>query len=227
MSERCCERTHTERKPKTYTTAQAVILVTHQTEFLPHCDNVAIMDDGACVYFGPWDVHAQQLLAAYLPVSHVLATAGAVEQRRDPSPAPTAAPLKDVPASCVTKGADVHSASVPLMRAAYEYVMQGGWWMVPLCAVLFACAQATRQVSDYWVRWWTANQYKAYDGRYGLEGTPFYVLVYGMLILLFLVLLLSRAAALYGFALRAANGFFTKSVQRYVPTTSKQMQVLV
>ena len=188
------------------------------------------MDDGACVYFGPWDATAQQLLATYLPVSHVLATAGAVEQRRNPSVgAPRAPPKPDGSAASAlpVAKADVHSASVPLMRAAYEYTMQGGWWMVPLCAALFACAQATRQVSDYWVRWWTANQYDAYTGSFGLDGTSFYVLVYAMLIVLFLVVLLGRAGALYGFALRAANGFFRKSIQRCAPTTAKQQRVVL
>ncbi len=28
------------------------VLVTHQVEFLPRCDTVAIMDEGRCVYYG-------------------------------------------------------------------------------------------------------------------------------------------------------------------------------
>ncbi len=62
---------------------KATVLVTHQVEFLNQCDKVAIMDDGKCVYFGPWNEGAAQLLNKYLPVSHILAAAGNAEQPRD------------------------------------------------------------------------------------------------------------------------------------------------
>lgn len=57
--------------------------LTHESvilQFLPQCDNVAIMDEGNMVYFGPWDANAQRLLNEYLPVSHLLAAGGAAEQ---------------------------------------------------------------------------------------------------------------------------------------------------
>ncbi len=54
-----------------------------QVEFLPQCNKVAIMDEGTCVYFGPWNAEAQQLLGKYLPASHLLAAAGNAEQPRD------------------------------------------------------------------------------------------------------------------------------------------------
>ena len=41
------------------------------------------MDEGNCVYFGPWNPEAQQLLGKYLPASHLVAAAGAAEQPRD------------------------------------------------------------------------------------------------------------------------------------------------
>lgn len=31
---------------------KAVVLVTHQIEFMPRCDAVAIMDEGRCLYYG-------------------------------------------------------------------------------------------------------------------------------------------------------------------------------
>jgi ATP-binding cassette subfamily C (CFTR/MRP) protein 1 len=49
-------------------------------QFLPQCDNVAIMNEGEMVYFGPWNENAQRLLNQYLPVSHLLAAGGAAEQ---------------------------------------------------------------------------------------------------------------------------------------------------
>lgn len=54
------------------------------------CDKVAIMDDGNCMYFGPWNEGAQKLLSNYLPASHLLAAAGAAEQPRDAKKKPAA-----------------------------------------------------------------------------------------------------------------------------------------
>jgi ABC-type dipeptide/oligopeptide/nickel transport system ATPase component len=55
-------------------------------EFLPQCDRVAIMDEGQCVYFGPWNESAAQTLSKYLPASHLLAAAGAAEQPAETKP---------------------------------------------------------------------------------------------------------------------------------------------
>jgi hypothetical protein len=49
-------------------------------QFLAQCDNVAIMNEGEMVYFGPWNENAQRLLNQYLPVSHLLAAGGVAEQ---------------------------------------------------------------------------------------------------------------------------------------------------
>jgi ATP-binding cassette, subfamily C (CFTR/MRP), member 1 len=49
-------------------------------QFLPQCDNMAIMNEGDMVYFGPWNEEAKRLLNQYLPVSHLLAAGGAAEQ---------------------------------------------------------------------------------------------------------------------------------------------------
>lgn len=61
-----------------------------QVEFLPQCDKVAIMDEGSCVYFGPWTPHAAELLSRYLPTSHLLAAAGQAEQPREDKKKPGA-----------------------------------------------------------------------------------------------------------------------------------------
>jgi hypothetical protein len=60
--------------------------VTHQVDFLPQCDKVAIMDDGTCVYFGPWCDAAAIMLSKYLPAQHLLAAAGGAEQPRETKP---------------------------------------------------------------------------------------------------------------------------------------------
>ena len=62
---------------------KAIVLITHQVEFLPRCDKVAIMDGGNMLYFGPFTAKAQQLLSTVLPTSHLLAATGGAEQAKD------------------------------------------------------------------------------------------------------------------------------------------------
>jgi len=68
---------HTTLTHPTTTTPQL------QVEFLPQCDKVCIMDEGNCVYYGPWNADAAEILSRYLPASHLLAAAGNAEQPRD------------------------------------------------------------------------------------------------------------------------------------------------
>ncbi len=65
-----------------------------QVEFLPQCDKVAIMDEGNCLYFGPWNEGAQKLLSQYLPASFLLAAGGNAEQPRETKKKPAAKEAK-------------------------------------------------------------------------------------------------------------------------------------
>lgn len=126
---------------------KATVLVTHQVEFLPQCDKVAIMDDGTCVYFGPWNAAAQQLLSKYLPASHLLAAGGNAEQPRDTK--------KKVVKKEETKKTEdagkakrVHSASLTLKSALWEYCWDARWIIFCLSLFFFLTAQASRQTTS-------------------------------------------------------------------------------
>jgi len=73
------------------------------------------MDEGTCVYFGPWTPHAQQLLSRYLPASHVLAAAGAAEQPTERKKKPSQA----------AKGGKVRS---PLVAVCFWLGLGLGVW---------------------------------------------------------------------------------------------------
>ncbi len=63
---------------------KAVVLVTHQIEFMPRCDAVAIMDEGRCLYYGKWNAQAQEMLGKLLPITHLLHAAGSQEAPPQP-----------------------------------------------------------------------------------------------------------------------------------------------
>lgn len=141
---------------------KATILITHQVEFLPQCDKVAIMDEGNMIYFGPWNTQAQQLLSKVLPTSHLLAAAGGAEERK-PAPkkkAVSAASSSGLSLSATNikdnlgKKKDRPATSLTLGKASWIYMKFGRllpWVPVGFFSLIwFLSAQTSRQMSDYW-----------------------------------------------------------------------------
>jgi ABC-type multidrug transport system ATPase subunit len=139
---------------------KAVVLITHQVEFLPQCDKVAIMDEGNMIYFGPWNAQAQQLLSKVLPTSHLLAAAGGTEERKEaPKKKPSAASSSGLSLSATNikdqmgKKRDGPTTSLTLNEASFTYVKLARLGIHVLgffSLVWFLIAQTSRQISDYW-----------------------------------------------------------------------------
>jgi ABC-type multidrug transport system ATPase subunit len=140
---------------------KATVLITHQVEFLPQCDKVAIMDQGDMLYFGPWNAQAQQLLSKVLPASHLLAAAGNAEQPKEGVPKKksvraTSSTLslsatnikdnlgkkKDQPATSLTLGQGV--------TTWFKFARLGLHILGVTTLVWFLSAQTSRQISDMW-----------------------------------------------------------------------------
>lgn len=136
---------------------RAIILITHQVEFLPQCDKVCIMDQGNCLYFGPWNAEAQRLLSTVLPASHLLAAAGNAEQRKDPpkkKPAQSSSSGLSLSATNIKdnlgKKKDKPATSLTMSAAMGVYAKFAGVLLGVVCLFFFLSAQTTRQISDYW-----------------------------------------------------------------------------
>jgi ABC-type multidrug transport system ATPase subunit len=137
---------------------RAIILITHQVEFLPQCDKVAIMDQGNMIYYGPWNAQAQQLLSTVLPTSHLLAAAGNAEQPKDApkKKKPTASSSSGLSLSATNikdnlgKKKDRPTTSLTLTQAIGVYALHGGV-VIGVCSfIFFLAAQTSRQISDWW-----------------------------------------------------------------------------
>uniref|UniRef100_A0A383VW30 Uncharacterized protein n=1 Tax=Tetradesmus obliquus TaxID=3088 RepID=A0A383VW30_TETOB len=185
---------------------KAIILITHQVEFLPQCDKVAIMDEGNMIYFGPWNADAQVLLSKVLPTSHLLAAAGGAEQPKDaPKKKPSGRSSSGLSLSATNikdnlgKKKDQNATTLTMQQAMVNYARFGGILVGILSILWFLSAQTSRQISDYWVRQWTGDTRKWY-----VTGPPFfggagkaYVFIYGMLTAAFIVLMLLRGATFH------------------------------
>lgn len=199
---------------------KATILVTHQVEFLPRCDKVAIMDAGKVLYFGPWNEKAQTLLSKFLPASHVLAAAGNAEPPREVKPKKKEE-KKDGKDDKAAAPKTKHSASLPTSSAIWEFLWEARWTVFFASLFFFMSAQISRQLADYFIRWWTRDHFDKYAADCtGFCGPWFYVTFYAILgLACFLTLMIFRGAFLFIWALGASERIHKKSIHRvlYAP----------
>jgi ATP-binding cassette subfamily C (CFTR/MRP) protein 1 len=54
----------------------------------------------------------------------------------------------------------VHSASLNLSTAIWEYCCEARWSIFCVSLFIFLSCQASRQLADYFIRWWTRDYFK-------------------------------------------------------------------
>ncbi|GLC36807.1 hypothetical protein PLESTM_000504000 [Pleodorina starrii] len=205
---------------------KAVVLITHQIEFMPRCDAVAIMDEGRCLYFGKWNEEAQQLLGKLLPITHLLHAAGS--QEAPPAPkkkeGDKANPQKSqslqltlAPTSIgkpTPKDPSKEAPKLTAFKSALIYTYYGNLFLVFVCFIFFLAAQTTRQVSDFWVRWWVNDQYLHYDNPKLQDpgATKFYSLIYLLLVGLFYLMMVGRGITFLWWVLRSSENIRKKAL---------------
>lgn len=75
-------------------------------------------------------------------------------------------------------GPAAHSASLTLGQAIWEYLWDARWSIFLVSLLIFLACQGSRQVADYFIRWWTRDEFGKYkDGCVGPDcgGGIFYV----------------------------------------------------
>ncbi|KAG2426904.1 hypothetical protein HXX76_012691 [Chlamydomonas incerta] len=203
---------------------KAVVLVTHQIEFMPRCDNVAIMDEGRCLYFGKWNEEAQHLLGKLLPITHLLHAAGSQEAPPQPKKKAEdkAGPQKSqslqltlAPTSIgkpTEKAKDVQKLTA--YQAALIYTWYGNLFLVGISFFFFLASQCSRQISDFWVRWWVNDEYNKFPAK-GVQdssATLFYSMIYLLLVVLFYVFMIFRGATFLWWVLKSSEGLRKKAL---------------
>lgn len=205
---------------------KAVVFVTHQVEFLPQCNNVAIMNEGDMVYFGPWNENAKRLLNEYLPVSHLLAAAGGAEQPKPKDKKKAAAPVrrkssrKDLKKEKeeAKKNADSET-SYTMTQAMKVYTKNGLMVVFFLSLFFFLAAQTDRQIADWWIRMWVSGEYNGYQRQGFFSGNNFYCIIFAGLTFMFITLMLFRGWMFFAWSLGSSNRMFGKMTHRvlYAP----------
>ena len=165
------------------------------------------MDQGKMIYFGPWCERAQQMLSKVLPTSHLLAAAGSAEERKTAPKKPKATATSSnlsLSATNLKENLGKKAAkptSLTMTQAFGTYIKFCGVFLMFISLFFFLSAQASRQLSDVWVRQWTGDMrgwYATGTSMFaGMAPGAAYLTVYGGLTGLFILLMLFRGTAFH------------------------------
>ena len=192
---------------------KTVVLVTHQLQFIRRCDKVCIMDHGKVQYFGPFSGQAQTILARYLPVPDEDTGAAHLEtEKKKVTGAVAVKPKAQTEAPPKT--------SLKMSSAFWQFMRAGRAWgcIISVCTGLVS--QASRQMSDFWIRSWVNDRYDRYDidengdEVNGGNTSRFYAGVYGALTFAFFAIQVIRTGGFFTWGLVAANRVLKRSIHR-------------
>ena len=192
---------------------KTVVLVTHQLQFIRRCDKVCIMDHGKVQYFGPFSGQAQTILARYLPVPDE--DTGSAAKDSESKKRPTGAVVKAKPTIEAPP-----KTSLSMGPAFWQFMRAGRAWgcIISVCTGLVS--QASRQMSDFWIRSWVNDRYDRYDidengdEISGGNTSRFYAGIYGALTFAFFAIQVIRTGGFFTWGVVAANRVLKRSIHR-------------
>lgn len=193
---------------------KAVVLVTHQLQFMRRCDKVAIFDSGDLKYFGAFNPTCQNILSNYLPIPND-DTGNNHDQEKKEKKKKTGgqAALAKPEAKPVTK--------LPMGRSTTRYLNAGPAWKFIAAVLLGTLSQSIRQMSDFWIRFWTNDEYNFYE-EYGTENggqaSQINVMTYGILVAAFFWFQVFRSGMFYYWNYGASNAMHAKKLRRVLNT---------
>eukprot|EP00667_Euglena_gracilis_P000555 EG_transcript_556 len=182
---------------------KAVVLVTHQVQFLEHADQVLVLDDnGAMLGCGP-PAKLQAQLRDCLP-SHAAPTA-----LKPPSAAEATGMGEEEPADAESKGAEIVRAEErsigKVTGATYlSYARNGGYALSAVTVAVCVGGQALLTFTDFYLRIWAGSPDQSDAGH---------VVLFGCLALGTLVVGVLRSWLFFAFALRAATSLHGRMFQ--------------
>ncbi|KXZ54551.1 hypothetical protein GPECTOR_4g616 [Gonium pectorale] len=174
---------------------------------------------------GRWNEEAQRLLGELLPITHLLHAAGSQEaapaapKKKDGPAKSESVQLTLAPTSIGPKPSSKPAGAPPTthlsaVRSFFVYTWYGNLFIVFVSFIFFLAAQTSRQVSDFWVRWWVNDEYKHFP-RKGVQHEPatrFYSLIFFLLTSLFYINMLVRGATFLWWVLRSSERLRTRAL---------------
>ena len=173
---------------------------------------MAIVDGGEIKYFGVFNSTAQDILSRYLPIPTDDAGDHTEENAKPKTRAAKQATISKPEAKPVTK--------LPMGPSCWKYLNAGPGFRFVLAILLGMTSQSTRQMSDFWVRFWTSDKYSIYhnDVEYGNHASHTYAWVYGALVFAFFWFQIFRSSAFFWWSFGASNTVHSKKLHRVLNT---------
>ena len=173
---------------------------------------MAIVDGGEIKYFGVFNSTAQDILSRYLPIPTDDAGDHTEENAKPKTRAAKQATISKPEAKPVTK--------LAMGPSCWKYLNAGPGFRFVLAILLGMTSQSTRQMSDFWVRFWTSDKYSIYhnDTEYGNHASHTYAWVYGALVFAFFWFQIFRSSAFFWWSFGASNTVHSKKLHRVLNT---------
>ena len=181
-------------------------------QFLRRCNRVAIVDGGEIKYFGVFNSTAQDILARYLPIP-TDDTAVHVEETAKPK-------ARTTKQATISKPEPLPITKLEMGASCWKYLNAGPAWKLFLALIIGMISQSTRQMSDFWVRFWTSDRYKLYTDtvEHGNTASHTYAWVYAGLVFAFFAFQVLRSSAFFWWSFGASNRVFTLKLHRVLNT---------
>lgn len=99
------------------------------------------------------------------------------------------------------------SEKITAGNALSLYLYHAHWFIVLMAFIWFLAPQTTRQVSDFWVRWWVDDKHDQFDNpkKQDPTATKYYSLLYLLLVGIFFFGMLFRGSFFLAGVLRSAE----------------------
>ncbi len=184
---------------------KTVILITHKVNHLRHFDNLGILKSGHLVYYGPPDL---DLVFSHFPTWRT-GNEGELEELEETKKMQKKEEeelnIETLPEYEDEQETEEQKASKK--KAAYlTWIRLAGYGYSILSVLIIIFTQVIRIVSDYWLSFWTKDEFNKSSG--------FYCGIYGAFVFAFCVMLYIRGSIFYAITCRAASKIFRLMFQR-------------
>lgn len=185
---------------------KTVVLVTHQIELLDRCDFMSVIKKGEMRYFGTYDA---QVIKREFPgwESHT------VQQQQEEGPQKKRDEKTERAVVPDTSEQEAKLKGKARRNAWMVWFKNAGYFASFMALFIAIITQATRIVSDWFIRYWVADGLRPVAEQLGSRTL---IPIYAGLVAAFLIFLLTRGLWFYNYALKSStllhNKLFSKIV---------------
>ena len=160
---------------------RTIVIVTHQIQFQGEADRVLVVNNGEVTEEHNFDKHVAEVRAESGPTENLAEGEGIGREKEQ------------------DKKVEV------TFRTYYEFVKNGGWYLLPIFIVLYPATMLAYLAVPYWLSYWSLQGHTE-------AKKPYYIVVLAVIVLILLVLGLVRNNLFLQALLSSSNYYHRKAV---------------